>query len=176
MRLRSWTMNDYPLLWRFVAQDPFRLPPSPRDGGPSGSVMHRDNNGSDMADVLTASQNTTTLPKAASSLRTLSLVSLAHWVSHFHMLVLPMLFPFLKAQLGVGYVELGFSMTVFAVVSAVIQTPVGYVVDHLGARRVLIGGLTLGGLSLVMLGLHLSYTSLVTSAVLLGVADAVYHP
>jgi MFS transporter, FSR family, fosmidomycin resistance protein len=129
-----------------------------------------------MADVLAASQHTEALPKAASSLRTLSLVSLAHWVSHFHMLVLPMLFPFLKQQLGVGYVELGFAMTVFAIVSAVIQTPVGYVVDHLGARRILLVGLTLGGLSLVLLGLHLSYTSLIACAVLLGVANAVYHP
>jgi MFS family permease len=129
-----------------------------------------------MADVLTASQHTKMLPNAASALRTLSLVSLAHWVSHFHMLVLPMLFPFLKAQLGVGYVELGFAMTVFAVVSALVQTPVGYIVDHLGARKILLVGLTLGGLSLVMLGLHLSYASLIASAVLLGIANAVYHP
>src|ERR1700753_812253 len=106
-------------------------------------------NGSDMADILAASQHADALPKTASSLRTLSLVSLAHWVSHFHMLVLPMLFPFLKAQLGVGYVELGFAMTVFAVVTALVQTPVGYVVDHAGARRVLLVGLTLGGLSLM---------------------------
>lgn len=127
-----------------------------------------------MADVLAATQQIST--KTASPLRTLTLVSIAHWVSHFHMLVLPMLFPFLKAQLGVGYVELGFAMTVFAVVTALVQTPVGYVVDHFGARRVLVIGLTLGGLSLVMLGLHVSYPSLIVCAVLLGVANAVYHP
>jgi MFS transporter, FSR family, fosmidomycin resistance protein len=129
-----------------------------------------------MADVLAASQHTAALEKAASPLRTLSLVSLAHWVSHFHMLVLPMLFPFLKEQLGVGYVELGFAMTVFAVVSALTQAPIGYLVDHAGARRILLIGLTLGGLSLSVLGFHLSYTSLVVSAVLLGLANAVYHP
>jgi hypothetical protein len=53
--------------------------------------------------------------KSDAALRTLALVSTAHWVSHFHMMVLPMLFPFLKAQLGVGYIELGFALTVFAV-------------------------------------------------------------
>ena len=42
------------------------------------------------------------------------------------MLVLPMLFPFLKQQLGVGYIELGFALTVFAVVSGLTQAPIGY--------------------------------------------------
>jgi MFS family permease len=92
------------------------------------------------------------------------------------MFVLPMLFPFLKAQLGVGYVELGFAASVFAVVSALTQAPTGYLVDHAGARRILIIGLTLGGLALILLGLHLSYVGLIASAVLLGLANSVYHP
>ena len=72
-----------------------------------------------------------------------------------------MLFPFLKAQLGVGYIELGFALTVFGVVSGLTQAPIGYLADHIGARKVLLIGLTVGGLALIMLGLHLSYTSLI---------------
>ena len=72
----------------------------------------------------------TATSQADSSLRTLTAISIAHWVSHFHLLVLPMLFPFLKAQLGVGYVELGFALTVLAVVSGLTQAPTGYLVDH----------------------------------------------
>lgn len=125
-----------------------------------------------MADVLAAPQQ----GKADSSLRTLTAISVAHWISHFHMLVLPMLFPFLKQQLGVGYIELGFALTVFAVVSGLTQAPVGYLVDHIGARTILLVGITLGGLSLVMLGLHLSYAWLIACAVLLGLANSVYHP
>ncbi|MGJ5201677.1 MFS transporter [Bradyrhizobium sp. HKCCYLRH1030] len=127
-----------------------------------------------MADVLAAPQHAPV--RTASPLRTLALISLAHWVSHLHMLVLPMLFPYLKEKLGVGYIELGFPLTVFAVVSALTQAPVGYLVDRAGARRILLIGLTLGGLSLAMLGVYLSYASLVVSAVLLGLANAVYHP
>lgn len=125
-----------------------------------------------MFDVLAASQQ----GKADSALRTLTGISIAHWVSHFHLLVLPMLFPFLKSRLGVGYVELGFALTVSAVVSGLTQAPTGYLVDHFGARKILLGGLTLGGLALIMLGLHLSYASLIACAVLLGLANSVYHP
>ncbi|TQF31476.1 MFS transporter [Bradyrhizobium sp. UNPA324] len=125
-----------------------------------------------MVDVLAAPQQ----GKADSALRTLTGISIAHWVSHFHLLVLPMLFPFLKAQLGVGYIELGFALTVFAVVSGLTQAPTGYLVDHFGARKILMIGLTLGGLALILLGLHLSYVSLIACAVLLGLANSVYHP
>jgi len=36
--------------------------------------------------------------------------------------------------------------------------------------------ITLGGLALIMLGLHLSYAWLIASAILLGLANSVYHP
>jgi MFS family permease len=125
-----------------------------------------------MVDVLAAPQQA----KTDASLRTLAGISTAHWVSHFHMFVPPMLFPFLKQQLGVGYIELGFALTVFAVTSGLTQAPIGYLADHIGARKVLLMGLTLGGCALMMLGLHLSYSWLIASAVLLGLANSVYHP
>src|SRR6202047_3922519 len=125
-----------------------------------------------MADILAAPQQA----KTDEQLRTLAAISTAHWVSHFHLFVLPMLFPFLKEQLGVGYIELGFALTVFAVISGLTQAPMGYLADHIGARKILLMGLTLGRFALIMLGLHLSYPWLIASAVLLGLANSVYHP
>lgn len=127
-----------------------------------------------MVDVLAAPQQAKT--KSDGSLLTLAAISLAHWVSHFHLFVLPMLFPFLKEQLGVGYIELGLALTVLSVVSGLTQAPIGYLADHIGARKVLLMGLTLGGFALIMLGLQLSYPWLIVCAALLGLANSVYHP
>src|SRR6266704_588855 len=90
-----------------------------------------------MVDVVAAPQQA----KTDASLRTLAAISTAHWVSHFHFTVPPMLFPFLKEQLGVDYLELGFALTVFAVISALTQAPIGYLADHIGARKVVLMGL-----------------------------------
>jgi MFS family permease len=131
-----------------------------------------------MADILAASRQTT--PTQATSkdeqLRTLVAISVAHWVSHFHIFVLPMLFPFLKQALNVGYIELGFALTIFAVTSGLTQAPIGYLADHIGARKILLLGLSLGGVALIALGVHLSYPALLVCAALLGLANSVYHP
>lgn len=106
----------------------------------------------------------------------LAQISCAHLVSHFHMMVLPVLIPLLSTERDISFVELGFALSVFNIVSACVQTPIGFAVDRIGARRTLIAGLTLGSLCFMSLGLTPHYVWLLIAMGMAGVANAVYHP
>ncbi len=107
---------------------------------------------------------------------TILLVSSAHWISHFHLLVLISLFPVLRDRMHLSFIQLGLVLTVFNVVSVISQTPMGFFVDRFGARKLLTGGLCVGGLAFIVAGLTRDYTSLLAAAALLGVSNSVYHP
>jgi FSR family fosmidomycin resistance protein-like MFS transporter len=106
----------------------------------------------------------------------ISLVGSAHFLSHFYQLVLPPLFPFLALRYDIGFTELGLIITAFGIASGVAQTPIGFLVDRLGGRNVLVLGLIGLSISIIGYGLASSYTMLIVAAVAGGIANATFHP
>jgi MFS transporter, FSR family, fosmidomycin resistance protein len=92
------------------------------------------------------------------------------------MMLLPPLLVLVKDSLGVGYVEIGAAIGAFGLCSALLQAPAGLVVDRLGPRVVLVGGLLLGSAAIVAAALAQAYWSFVVAYALLGVANTAYHP
>jgi MFS family permease len=108
--------------------------------------------------------------------RLLGAVGAAHALSHVHMLVFAPLFPLLHRELGVSFLELGLAITVFSLVSGLTQAPMGFLVDRIGARRVLTAGLVVGGGAYLGFALGGGYAWMLVAAMLAGLANAVYHP
>lgn len=106
----------------------------------------------------------------------IAVVSTAHFVSHYYIMLLPPLFVFVRADYGVSYTELGLAFVAFNVVTALLQTPAGFLVDRIGARPLLIAGLALGGAAVAVAALVDSFWVFVAMFAVAGLANTVYHP
>ena len=103
-------------------------------------------------------------------------VGSAHALSHFFQLVLPPLFPLLRAEFGVSYATLGALLSVMYVASGLCQFGAGFAVDRFGARPVLLAGLgLLAGVTLAA-GLVPDIGWLFPLVVLMGIGNGVFHP
>jgi len=108
--------------------------------------------------------------------KVITLVSAAHFVSHYYILVLPPLFLLLRDEFAVSFIELGAALTAFNVISAAMQTPAGFLVDKVSARAVLVGGLLLGAGALAGASVAPTFWVVVAMFAFLGLANTVYHP
>jgi MFS family permease len=111
-----------------------------------------------------------------SELRVVAPICVAHFLSHYYMIMLAPLFAFVRADYGVSYTDLALALTAFNVVSAVFQTPVGFLVDRIGARVVLVAGVLLGAAAFAVAGLVNSFVVFIAMYAVAGLGNTVYHP
>lgn len=109
-------------------------------------------------------------------IKVISLVCFPHMMSHVYWLVIPPMFPVLMNVFSLNYTEAGAIITAFAGATTIAQTPVGFLVDKIGARTVLIGGLALEGVAIGLFGLSTAYWHMLLLAVFSGLGHTVFHP
>src|SRR5437868_10534601 len=116
------------------------------------------------------------LPRFGRDIRVNALICSGHFLSHYYQLCLPPLFIVWQQSFGVSYAELGLAMALMAGTTAVVQAPVGFLVDRYGARRFLIAGTLLMTLAIAAMGLATAYWQIVLLAMLSGLGNSVIHP
>ncbi|MEQ1682698.1 MAG: MFS transporter [Burkholderiaceae bacterium] len=119
---------------------------------------------------------TAAAPPARQDAQLIGLVGTAHLISHFSQLLLAPLFPWLKDDFNASYAELGLLMSIFFVVSCIVQALSGFMVDRFGPRPVLFAGLTLLGAAAFGYAASQSYWMLAASSVVAGIGNGVFHP
>lgn len=108
--------------------------------------------------------------------RTIGLIGLAHGSSHFFHLLLPPLFPWLIAEFGYSYVQLGAMVSLFFIVSGVGQMLSGFLVDKIGARPVLFFALASFVVAGVVAATAQNYVMLLAASLFAGLGNAPFHP
>ena len=104
------------------------------------------------------------------------LIGNGHFLSHFYVLFLPPIFLAWQSAFHVSFAELGMTIMLMSGTTALLQTPVGFLVDRHGARSFLIGGALLMSLSFAAMGLATSFWQILVLATLSGVGNSVIHP
>jgi predicted MFS family arabinose efflux permease len=99
-----------------------------------------------------------------------------HFLSHFYSLCLPPLFLAWQTAFQVSFAELGLAVALMSGASAILQTPVGFLVDRYGARPFLIGGALLMSLCITTMGFATSFWQILLLAPLSGMGNSVFHP
>ena len=109
-------------------------------------------------------------------IKVISLIGVAHLLSHVYQLALPALFPIIHQVEGIGYAELGVLASVFFVTSAIFQALAGFLVDRVGSRPVLIAGMTLIAGAAALFAFTHSYAELLVLSFAGGLGNSVFHP
>jgi MFS family permease len=105
-----------------------------------------------------------------------ALLGAGHFLSHFYQLCLPPVFIAWQQAFDVSFAELGLAMAVMSAAAALLQTPMGFLVDRYAAPPFLIGGTLMMTLSIAAMGHATAYWQVIGLALLSGVGNSVIHP
>ena len=146
---------------------------SPESGDEAGAALDKNiGRGRETPSAMDASATTT----GRQPYGVIALIGVAHAVSHFYHLAVPVVFPLMKDSLGVSYAQLGLLATLFYVASGICQFIAGFLVDHYGARRILFLGMGIVSGAVLLCGFAPSYGYFLILMPLAGIGNSVFHP
>lgn len=106
----------------------------------------------------------------------ITLLGVAHGLSHYFHLVIPALFPWIIPEFSTSYAQMGAVMTVFFIVSSLGQATSGVLVDKLGPKVCLYGGVGLLMVSGFLFSVAQNYLWFYPVAAFAGLGNSVFHP
>src|SRR5436305_12463359 len=104
------------------------------------------------------------------------LISNGHFLSHFYVLCMPTMFLVWRDVFEVSFAQLGLTIAMMSGTTALLQTPVGFLVDRYGARPFLVGGTLLMTLSIASMSFATAYWQILALSLVSGIGNSVIHP
>jgi MFS family permease len=108
--------------------------------------------------------------------RVISLVGVAHGVSHYYQLAFVTMLLIVREKAGLSFTDVGALGAIYYAVSGICQTGAGFAVDRFGARPILAGGLALAAIGLALTALADSFLTFAAISVVGAVGNCVFHP
>jgi MFS family permease len=108
--------------------------------------------------------------------RVISLIGVAHGISHFYQLVFITMLLIVRPEAGLSYTDVGILGSIFYATSGLCQTAAGFAVDRFGARPILAAGLAITAVGIASIALAHSFVAFALIAVLTGLGNCVFHP
>ena len=108
--------------------------------------------------------------------RVISLIGIAHGISHYYQLAFVTMLLIVRERAGLGFADIGLLGGLFYGVSGLAQTGAGFAVDRFGARPILAGGLAVIGVALGLISVVHSFAGFAAIAVVAGLGNSIFHP
>ncbi len=117
-----------------------------------------------------------TMPRDRTRFEILGAISLAHFLNDMMQALIVAIYPLLKGEFGLSFVQIGVITLTYQICASVLQPLIGVYTDkHPKPYSLSLGmGFTLVGL--VLLALAPNYPSVLAAAALVGTGSAVFHP
>ncbi len=106
----------------------------------------------------------------------LPLFILAHFTHHLMGALLTPLLPFIRNEFALDYTQVGGLVSAFTIAYGVSQLPGGWLADRLGARLLIVIGVSGVALFGLLVGLSVNYLMMLIFLVFMGLLGGGYHP